>query len=165
MKKSLTHLFNVTLVAAASVRVFTEKPTRVNDDLRAFGDEVVHTSQIAYASSDGIHLVTGAATFSLEVASINTKGDLMLLTLVDGTKATFNTKAHGLEINISSLSEDSAEDEDEGEEAGEEDEVDEDEDEDEIPVKKPARGAKAAPAKKRGKAAAADDEDEEDFNW
>ena len=147
MAKTLAHKYNVTLIAASAVRIFSEKPAKVNDELRAFGEEIVHISQLAYASTDGIHLVTGAAAFNLEVANISSKGDLMLLTMVDGTKATFNTKAVGLEININAVSE-----EGDGDDEGDE----EDEEEEDIPVK----GKK--PAAKRGKAAPVEEDDEED---
>jgi len=153
MSKQLPHKFNVTLLAANAVRIFSERPTKMDNDLRAFGEEIVMASQVAYAGSDGLHLVTGPSVFTIQATQVSVKGDLLLIVHVDGTKATFNTKSQGLEVNISELNPS------EGDDPEEEDEDEEDEEEEEIPVK---RGAKKAVPAKKGKPAPVEEEDDEE---
>jgi hypothetical protein len=150
MSKQLPHKFNVTLLAANAVRIFSERPTKMDNDLRAFGEEIVMASQVAYAGSDGLHLVTGPSVFTIQATQVSVKGDLLLIVHVDGTKATFNTKSQGLEVNISELNPSEGDDPEE---------EDEDEEEEEIPVK---RGAKKAVPAKKGKPAPVEEEDDEE---
>ena len=181
--KAALALYAVTLCAQNAVRVFTQPPAKLSADLRSFDGEVVHVSQIAYADSDNTFIVTGPATFTLKATNVTVKGDVILLVLEDGTKATFNRNNPALTINISAesdeaeVAEEEAEEEDEAPKRGrgkkavavEEDEVEEDleeeldddseaddeEDEDEAPAPRGrGRGRKAV--------AVEEDEDEDD---